>query len=111
MDESLRFYQDVIGLKVNRKLSPAPGMEIVFLGAESVTEVELIKNDKNNNPMHGKDVFIGFEVETLEVAMKILEEKGIKIHSGPFQPNPMTKFLYIQDPNGVMVQLVEKINK
>lgn len=33
----------------------------------------------------------------------------IDIHSGPFQPNPHTKFIYLLDPNGLKVQLVENI--
>jgi len=38
-----------------------------------------------------------------------LKEKGIDIHSGPFQPNPDIKFFYLLDPNGLKVQLVENI--
>ena len=33
MEESLKFYQDIVGLKINRRMKPAAGTEIVFLGA------------------------------------------------------------------------------
>ena len=111
MDESLRFYQDVIGLKINRRMNPVPGTEIVFLKSNSNTELELIKNDKNMNPQYGNDISIGFEVETIEKAVENLKEKGVKIHSGPFQPSPIIKFLYVLDPNGLKVQLIENIKK
>ena len=37
----------------------------------------------------------------------VLVERGIAIHSGPFQPNPELRFLYVLDPDGLKVQFVE----
>ena len=36
-----------------------------------------------------------------------LNEKNIPILKGPIQPNPNIKFIYIKDPNGMNIQLVE----
>lgn len=38
LKKSLAFYQDVIGLKIARRMQPNPDMEIVFLG-EGETQV------------------------------------------------------------------------
>jgi lactoylglutathione lyase len=32
MEESLKFYQEVVGLPLNRRFEAGPGMEISFLG-------------------------------------------------------------------------------
>jgi len=55
----------------------------------------------------GKDISIGFEVPSLDKMMVLLKEKGIDIKAGPMQPNPFTKFIFIEDPNGVKIQFVE----
>ena len=110
MEQSLEFYQDFVGLKLNRRMNPMPETEIVFLG-NGGTEVELIRNVKNNDCSYGKDISIGFTVSSLETSIEELKKKGISIHSGPFQPNPGIKFMYVLDPNGLKVQFVERIRQ
>ena len=39
--------------------------------------------------------------------MTSMKEKGIPIHSGPFQPNPHARFFFVLDPNGLKIQFVE----
>ena len=41
MKESLQFYQEIISLKISRKMKPGPDREIVFLETGK-TEIELI---------------------------------------------------------------------
>ena len=106
MKESLSFYTGVVGLKVNRQLNPMPGTDIAFLGSGD-TEVELIRNERNNNPHYGKDISLGFEVASIESQTAILKENGISAIDGPYQPNPTIKFIYVEDPNGVRIQFVE----
>lgn len=110
MEQSLEFYQDFIGLKLNRRMNPMPETEIAFLG-NGGTEVELIRNQKNDDCSYGKDISIGFTVASLETTIEELKKKGIAIHSGPFQPNPGIKFMYVLDPNGLKVQFVERIRQ
>ncbi|MBN2616983.1 MAG: VOC family protein [Spirochaetales bacterium] len=106
MEESLNFYQEILGLKLNRKLNPLPGTEIAFLG-NGGTEVELIRNVQNGKPQYGNDISMGFSVKSLDEEIKRLKKTGVKDIQGPFQPNPTIKFIYITDPNGVKIQLVE----
>lgn len=42
--------------------------------------------------------------------MALVKEKGVEITSGPFQPNPSTKFFFITDPNGMKIQFVENLS-
>lgn len=108
LSESVQFYQDIIGLDVIKRMNPNPEMEIVFLGSGE-TQIELIWNTKNKETNYGKDFSLGFEVGSVDKMIEILKGKNIPILSGPYQPNPAIKFIYIQDPNGLKIQFVENI--
>jgi len=108
MKESLRFYEEVVGLKVNQKFNAGPDIEIAFLG-QGETQVELIYNNKNSDTNFSENISLGFEVDSLDKIMAFVKEKGINIHSGPFQPNPHIKFFFIMDPNGLKIQFAEHI--
>lgn len=104
IDASLRFYQDIVGLSVTRRFSE-PGAELAFLG-EGETKLELIQG--KGEPHSGAGVSIGFRVDSLEDKMDFLKKRGIEIHSGPFEPSPRTRFFFVCDPDGMLVQFVEQ---
>ncbi len=108
MQESLNFYQEIVGLTVDRRLEAGPGVEIAFLG-DGETKVELVCNEANKKVTIGQDISLGFEVKSVDEMIAFVKEKGIGIHSGPFQPNPHIKFFYVLDPNGLKIQFVENI--
>jgi len=108
LEESLKFYQEIVGLKVSRRFQAGPGMEIAFLG-DGDTKIELICNGSSEEINVGKDISWGFEVDSLDRALSLIKEKGLEIHSGPFRPNPNIKFFYVLDPNGLKVQFVQNI--
>mgnify|MGYP000011448828 CR=1 FL=1 len=110
MEESLKFYKDIVGLKENIRFKAGPNMEIVFLG-EGETKLELIYDEERNNVSIGEDISLGFKVDSLDNMMEFVRNNGIEIHSGPFQPNPHTRFFFVLDPNGLKVQFVEESNK
>lgn len=107
MEDSLMFYQEVVGLKIDKRFNTGPGVEIVFLGADE-TKVELICNENRKEIEIGQDISLGFKVNSINEMMSYVKEKDIDIHSGPFQPNPKTKFFYVLDPNGLKIQFVEQ---
>ena len=106
MEESLKFYQEIVGLKVDRRFAAGPGVEIVFLG-DGETKVELISNEQIKDVSYGQNISWGFEVNSLDEMINFVKEKGIEIHSGLFQPNPNTRFFFVLDPNGLKIQFVE----
>src|SRR5690554_3470340 len=108
MDESLRFYEEIVGLKVDKRFKAEEGMEIAFLG-DGETKVELISGGNSNDINIGTDISWGFEVKSVDEMMNFVREKGIAVESGPFQPNPYTRFFYIMDPNGLKIQFVENM--
>lgn len=106
MEESLRFYQEIIGLPLERRQKAGPGVELAFLG-DGETKVELICNEAKRNITVGQDISWGFETQSVDEMMESMLKKGICIHSGPFQPNPHVRFFYVLDPNGLKIQVVE----
>lgn len=108
MEASLGFYRDIVGLKLDRRHTGGTGSDIVFLG-EGETKVELIYNAKHKDVVIGQDISLGFEVPSLEEKMDFLKDKGIPIHSGPFQPAPYIRFFYVLDPNGVKIQFLQNL--
>ncbi len=105
LEESIKFYTEIVGLKETRRFPYGPGGVIVFLG-EGETEIELIYHEGRVDSNMGEDITLGFEVDSVEEMITSLKEKGIAIHSGPFQPNPHVKFFYMLDPNGLKIQFV-----
>jgi len=108
MEASLKFYQDIIGLPLNQRFIARPGVEIAFLG-EGETKVELIceLNHKVSGVIEG--ISIGFVVQNLDEMIKFVKGQSIAVESGPFQPNPHTRFFYVKDPNGLSIQFVENL--
>jgi len=106
-EESLKFYSEIIGLKIQNKIGQRGDVEICFLG-EGDTKIELIYDNEYNSDCTCEGISIGFEVESLDEFIEFLEEKRIKVHSGPFSPNPRFRFLFITDPSGYKIQIVEK---
>jgi lactoylglutathione lyase len=107
MEESLSFYQEIVGLTLDRRFPAGPGVEIAFLG-DGETKIELICNDQVKEVNLGQDISLGFKVNSVDEMMEFIKEKEIGIHSGPFQPNPQVKFFYVLDPNGLKIQFVEE---
>lgn len=108
MEESLKFYQDIVGLPIERRFTAGPDTEIYFLGGGEGAKLELICNKKNNVIDIGKDISIGFAVDSIDDKIESLKNRGIEIKSGPFQPNPNVRFFFIEDPNGLTIQFVEQ---
>lgn len=108
MEKSLGFYQDIVGLELERRFKPAPHMEIVFLG-NGETQIELIYNADGADTTYGTGISLGFEVASLDNFLRFLDAKGIPVHDGPFQPNPSIRFLYVLDPDGLKIQFLETL--
>ncbi|MGH4118794.1 VOC family protein [Clostridium sp.] len=108
LEESLKFYTDIVGLSAGRRFNAGPEKEIAFLG-EGETKIELVCDKISKEVSFGQDISLGFEVNSVDEMIAFVKAEGIDIQDGPFQPNPHTKFFYILDPNGLKIQFVENI--
>ena len=103
LEKSVRFYGNIVGLPVARRLSGGHG-DIVFMG-DGETTLEIMGGGSGRQ---GQEISIGFSVDDLDAFSVQLAEKGVPIHSGPFSPAPGVRFLFVQDPDGLLVQFVEQ---
>ncbi len=106
IEDSLKFYQKIVGLPLTRRFMSGPAKEIVFLGSGE-TQVELIEDKEKPEIRHSENISLGFEVVSVDEKMAFINEKGLKVHSGPFQPNPNVRFFYVTDPDGLKIQFIE----
>ena len=99
LEESIQFYENIVGMKLARRFPGGPHTEIVFM-ADGPAEIELICNTEAEPVVYGECPSLGLSVEDLD--------QGVEIVSGPFQPNPNTRFFFIHDPDGVNLEIIEK---
>jgi lactoylglutathione lyase len=102
IDQSVKFYQEIVGLPVTRSFDNPQGDKFVFLG-DSGTQLELIQN-VNRIFQVGDAITLGFSVGSLDETMQYIRDNGIEIDSGPFQPNDHIRFFYVKDPDGIRIQ-------
>jgi lactoylglutathione lyase len=108
MEASKRFYCDVLGLNIKHEMAPQPGMKICFLDGGTI-DYELIEDIEHRDIEIGKSVSAGFMVDSLDEKIADLKNKGVTDIVGPIQPSPMIRFIYIKDPDGMTIQITERV--
>jgi lactoylglutathione lyase len=106
LDESIRFYQELVGLPLQSRNPAGPGTEIAFLG-DGATKVELIHRKNQPDVSFGRDISLGFETPSVSDLAASLREKGVTLVSDIISPHPQVAFFFITDPNGVTIQFLE----
>lgn len=104
--KSVDFYHGVLGLPIQSKHT-GEGMEMAMLGEEDQPKIELISFAGNESKAFASAITVGIAVDSMDSAMSLLKEHTIPIARGPLSPNPSIQFLFITDPDGYEVQLVE----
>jgi len=106
LEESERFYKEILELKEMHRIDAPDGIRIVFLKDKEGGIIELIEYQKNFTgveKVNGSNVSIVFNVNDFNEAVKKLEEQNIKIINGP-----MERYIFIHDPNGVKIGVRQK---
>lgn len=106
LNESVRFYEEQVGLTIQRDMRDNPEHQIVFMSDKfGGTCVELVHNP--GAAYYGGGISMGFEVEDIDKEYEKKEELGLK--PGPMiSPNPHARFFFVKDPNGVDIQFVQE---
>ena len=102
MDESIKFYTNVMGFKIDSQYDLGPAGAITLLKGEGETMVEIIQNPVNEPGLFS----MGMDVEDLETTLKELKAKGAKV---TMEPTPITvgTLAFIEDPNGIRIALIQ----
>ncbi len=111
-DEAVRFYQDILGARIIDSRARKGAMQTKLMAGGGMLIVRGVRPGENpapegRLPRLGID-HIGFYVGEgeLEAARRTLREKGVAILEEGDMPH--LKYLYLQGPDGVVVELMER---
>lgn len=104
LKKSLAFYHDLLGLPI-ASLQDQTEPKLAMLGEESQPKIELLEDPENRQTTSG--ISVGIAVKSLAETMEYLENKKVAVIRGPISPNPHIRFVFVADPDGYEVQLVE----
>ena len=110
MEQTIRFYTDVLGLEVlERKVSPR-GSHLAFLKVPNSEELIELTSFPPSGPVRVQEdlVHLAFQVENLDDTIASLNAQGVKITDGPTQSSSGSRFIFIDAPDGYEVELIER---
>lgn len=124
LDESIKFYQEALGLKLVGKAEQTVTregglknvkMKLAFLDVNGNTLelIEYIKpkgKESNLNPWDTGAQHVAFEVKNIHEMYDDLKKKGVNFLSPPIDHKDGeidVTWTYLKDPNGALVELLE----
>ena len=110
LDETIRFYTDVLGLEVlERKTSPR-GSHLAFLKVPNSEELIELTSFPPSGPVKVQEdlIHLAFQVENLDHTIASLTTKGVKVTDGPTQTSSGSRFIFIDAPDGYEIELIER---
>jgi lactoylglutathione lyase len=110
IDQTIRFYTEVLGLEVvERKTSPR-GSHLAFLKVPNSEELIELASFPPSGPVKVQEdlVHLAFQVENLEKTMDELKTKGVPITDGPTVSSSGSRFIFIDAPDGYEIELIER---
>jgi catechol 2,3-dioxygenase-like lactoylglutathione lyase family enzyme len=116
LDVAIKFYQDVLGLKLlSKNVDENHHEAFAFLELEGGNLELLQLMDENNKPVifqksDVKEPFcphLAIKCENLDELVMDLEKKKVEIVKGPLEIPGMVKWLYFADPDNNIIEFVE----
>ena len=110
MNQTIKFYTDVLGLEVlERKTSPR-GSHLAFLKVPNSEELIELCSFPPSGPVKVQEdlVHLAFEVDNLDETVRTLNAKQVKITDGPTRSSSGSRFIFIDAPDGYEIELIER---
>ena len=109
MDDSVRFYETVLGMRVVERKTSQRGSHLVFFqmpGTEG--ELELCAFPASGKVAVPEDlVHLAFEVHDLNQCIELLKKSGAPITDGPTTTGTGTTFIFTEDPDKYEIELMQ----
>ncbi len=111
LQESLRFYNQLLQLPIERIIGPKDNPRLIFLKGLELSQIQ--PDDEWVPPLKtGFFGHIGFEVEDIDAWIKRLEAEGVqftlRFRDVKFENEKMAvKVSFFLDPSGIPLELVE----
>jgi lactoylglutathione lyase len=110
IDQTIKFYTDVLGLEVvERKTSPR-GSHLAFLKVPNSEELIELASYPPSGPVKVQEdlVHLAFQVDNLDATMDALKAQGVAITDGPTRTSSGSRFIFIDAPDGYEIELIER---
>ncbi len=116
MERSIDFYSKFLGLKLQSRLEiKQTNAEIAFLqDAErkgGILELTFYRSQKHIvQPEYEERLFdhLGFEVADIDKTLEAMRKEKVTITDEPFKLNANTTLAFIEDPDGTLIELIER---
>ena len=102
MEESVRFYSEVLGFEVDSEFDLGPETAITLMKGQGDVMIELAKDTTHAVGFYS----IGMDVDDIDKAIEDIASKGGKIMMGPVSIT-VGKLAFLEDPNGTRIALIE----
>ena len=107
LEKSIEFYETITELSISRCFKAGAG-EIAFLtNGSGETEIELVCMPQMQK-FEGSGFFICFTTDKLDAMYELVQTSGLK-PSDIREPDAENRYFYVYDPDGVSVQLKQKL--
>jgi catechol 2,3-dioxygenase-like lactoylglutathione lyase family enzyme len=108
---SIEFFRRMFDAKVILRRIPGEGRRIVFLRIGN-SMLELMEMGSASEPVDPLTCYgvhhIGIKVEDFESAYRDLKAKGADFVGEPFEPTPGIQLVFLKEPNGAVIELVQR---
>ena len=116
MERSIDFYSKFLELKVlSRREIKQTNAEIAFLqdaqGKGCMLELTFYHNQKRFvQAEYEERLFdhLGFEVSDMDKTIAALRKENVTVTDEPFKLNANTTIAFIEDPDGTLIELIER---
>jgi catechol 2,3-dioxygenase-like lactoylglutathione lyase family enzyme len=118
MEESLKFYTDVLGMIITEPLQSTPPTRgsVVTLKSPSSDQILELNYYEEGSPfnsayLNGEDLdHLAFDVQDLENTVKALRQQGVEV---VVEPNAIGyasgwREAFVRDPNGIWIELLQR---
>ena len=109
LENSVKFYKDILGLEEVRRHKSPRGSELVFLKTPGSEELIELCYFPASGPVQVQPdlTHLAFEVESLEAFGKHLAAHGLKFSDGPTLRENGSGFAFIDAPEGYEIELIQ----
>ena len=109
LDQTIRFYKEVLGLAETHRHKSPRGSELVFLKAPESEELIEVCSFPASGPVRVQPdlTHLAFSVESLEEFGRHLATLGLKYSDGPTLRPGGGGFAFIDAPEGYEIELIE----
>ena len=116
MERSIDFYSKFFGLKLlSRREIKQTNSEIAFLqdaaGKGCTLELTFYRNQTRfAQPVYEERLFdhLGFEVADMNKTLATVRKENVIVTDEPFKLNEKTTLAFIEDPDGTLIELIER---